>query len=68
MAGNNEDRPIKVIPFSGKKADWCVWEEKFLARARRKGYKSILKGNVQAPKDSERFDERTAEGKRKAKL
>lgn len=43
----SEDRgttSIKVIPFSGKAVDWPVWSEKFLARARRKGYKNILLG------------------------
>ena len=32
---------IKIIPFSGKKEDWDIWEEKFLARASRKGYRRI---------------------------
>ena len=35
---------IKVIPFSGNAIDWPVWSEKFLARARRKGYKKIFLG------------------------
>jgi len=42
---------IKVIPFSGKAVDWPVWSEKFLARARRKGYKKILIGKVVVPDD-----------------
>ena len=33
---------IKIIPFSRKKEDWDIWEEKFLARASRKGYRRIV--------------------------
>ena len=43
---------IKVIPFSGKAVDWPVWSEKFLARARRKGYKKILLGKEVVPDDA----------------
>ena len=49
-----EDRgttSIKVIPFSGKAIDWPVWSEKFLARARRKGYKKNLLGKEEVPDD-----------------
>ena len=51
----SEDRGttiIKVIPFSGKAVDWPVWSEKFLARARRKGYKKILLGKEKVPDDA----------------
>ena len=50
----SEDRgatSIKVIPFSGKAIDWPVWSEKFLARARRKGYKKNLLGKEEVPDD-----------------
>ena len=43
---------IKVITFSGKKKDWDAWEEKFLAKARRRGYKRILLGEAKIPNDS----------------
>ena len=46
------EKSIKVIPFSGKTVDWQVWSEKFLARARRKGYKDILQGTRTVPGDS----------------
>jgi hypothetical protein len=36
----------KVVPFSGKKSEWMVWEEKFMARAMRKGYKQFLDGSA----------------------
>ena len=47
----DKERTIRIIPFSGKKEHWAVWEEKFLARAKRKGYKDILLGKEKAPKD-----------------
>ena len=34
----------RIITFSGKRVEWPLWSEKFLARANRKGYKSILLG------------------------
>ena len=36
------ETPIKVILFDGTKRQWLVWMEKFMARAARKGYKSLL--------------------------
>ena len=47
---------IKVITFSGKKKDWDAWEEKFLAKARRRGYKRILLGEDEIPNDSVELD------------
>ena len=41
---NNVDTAIRVILFSGKHNDWFDWEEKFLARAKRKGLKSMYIG------------------------
>jgi hypothetical protein len=50
----DEDKTsIKISPFSGKHTDWPVWQEKFLARARRKGYKKILLGQVTIPSDAD---------------
>ena len=67
MTTDEHEKSIRIIPFSGKKEDWCIWEEKFLAWARRRGYKKILKGTETAPKDNEEFDEATDEGKKKLK-
>ncbi len=53
MSDNKGSTSIKVIPFSGKAIDWPVWREKFLARARRKGYKVILLGKELVPDDNE---------------
>jgi len=44
MSDDRGTTSFKVIPFSRKAVDWPVWSEKFLARARRKGYKKILLG------------------------
>jgi hypothetical protein len=40
---------IKIIPFSGKKGDWPVWSEKFLARTRRRGYCNVLLADDKTP-------------------
>ena len=58
---------IRVIRFSGSKEGWPVWEEKFLARARRSGYKEVLKGTMYIPIASDVIDEATDEGKRELK-
>ena len=57
---DDKNTSIKIIPFSGKSVDWPVWSEKFLARARRKGYKKILIGKVKVPSDSEDFSSESA--------
>ena len=45
---------IKVVTFSGKKKDWTMWEEKFLARASHRGYKHILTDDgIDIPKSDE---------------
>ena len=65
---SENEKTIRVLPFNGKKENWSVWEEKFLARAKRKGYKKVLLGKETAPKDSETIDERTDAGKEKKRL
>ena len=67
MSENNE-KTIRILPFNGKKENWSVWEEKFLARAKRKGYKNILLKKETAPKDNETIDLTTDAGKAKKKL
>jgi gag-polypeptide of LTR copia-type/Zinc knuckle len=47
--GTQGETSIKVVLFAGKMADWTTWEEKFLARAKRWGYKEILLGKVEIP-------------------
>ena len=45
------EQTLKVILFDGKKKNWDVWEEKFLARAQRKGYKKVIDGSAVIPSD-----------------
>ncbi len=61
---------IKVIKFSGKKRDWSIWEEKFVARSKCRGYKNILleRQDIKIPKTTEVIDEKTEEGKKKIKI
>ena len=61
------DKTIKVIPFSGKAVDWPVWNEKFLARARRKGYKKILLGKDIVPDDAVDLNAITDKNEKKEK-
>jgi len=48
-----EEKSLKVIVFSGKQDDWRFWEVKFLARARRKGFRELLLGKLTIPIDTE---------------
>ncbi len=49
MSFEKNEFSIKVIGFSGKKKDWITWEEKFLSKAKRRGYKDLLLGRVVIP-------------------
>lgn len=61
---------IRVVTFTGKKADWVIWDERFLARARRRGYKDILLGkNADSiPPDLGKLDANKEEDKTKIRL
>ena len=48
-----EIKTLRVIAFSGKEADWHFWSKKFLAKARRSGFRDILLGNSTVPKEDE---------------
>ena len=39
------EKAIRVLPFSGKREEWNMWSKKFLARAKKLGYRHILKGD-----------------------
>jgi len=60
-----EEKSIKVICFDGQQVLWSYWEEKFLAQARRKGFKDVLLGTIPIPQDSEQLDLTTDEGNAK---
>ena len=47
------DKTLKLPRFSGKQEDWQIWSERFLIRAKRKGYKDLLTEKVKIPTDSE---------------
>jgi len=63
-----KEKNLKVIVFSRKQDDWKFWEVKFLARARRKGFREILLGKETIPKDDEKFDLNKANEKTKSKI
>ena len=68
MSEESTDKTITKFTFSGKKVDWPVWSEKFLARTRRKEYKKILTGAEKAPDDTVAIDTTTTRGKEMKKL
>ena len=65
MAEN--EKAIRIIPFSGKESDWRMWSRKFLARARLREYKDILTGTEKAPAAGTVIDENTDQGKKQKK-
>ena len=46
------ERAIRILQFSGKKEDWIMWTDKFLARATIRGYDEILMGTLLATGES----------------
>ena len=40
------EKSIRILTFSGKKEDWTMWSDKFLAKASMKGYDVILDGST----------------------
>jgi hypothetical protein len=59
---------IKVIPFCGKVDEWTIWREKFLAKAKRYGFKDLLLGKLSIPKVDDVFDAISEEGKKMIKV
>ena len=59
---------IRVIPFCGKVDEWPIWSEKFLAKAKRYGFKDLLLGKLSIPKVDDVFDEISEEGKKMTKV
>jgi tellurite resistance-related uncharacterized protein len=55
---------IRVIPFYGKSEEWPTWSEKYLAKARRYGFKDVLLGKVKVPRNDEDYDMESEEGKK----
>ena len=44
MSTSKGETSIKVVMFDGKQLSWVSWEEKFLARASKMGYRDLLSG------------------------
>jgi hypothetical protein len=55
---------IRVIPFCGKADEWPIWNEKFMAKAKRYGFKDVLTGKLSIPKADEEFDKDLDIGKK----
>jgi hypothetical protein len=55
---------IRVISFCGKADEWPIWSEKFLAKAKKCGFKDLLLGKLSIPKEDESFDELSDIGKK----
>ena len=53
---DTKETSLKYLPFSGKKGDWRMWSGKFLARARKKGYKNVLLGKEKVPQHDASLD------------
>jgi hypothetical protein len=58
---------MRVIPFCGKGDEWPFWIEKFLAKAKRYGFKDSFLGKLSIPKAIEKFDEVSAIVKKMAR-
>lgn len=42
------EKAIRILQFSGKKDDWLMWADKFMAKATIRGYDDILNGKLLA--------------------
>ena len=51
-------KTIRVLDFDGKASNWEGWSEKFLARAKRKGYKELLTGKKNVPTKEDLDDDK----------
>jgi hypothetical protein len=49
----NDMNAIRVISFCGKVEEWPIWSERFLAKAKRYGFKDSLLGKFSIPKVDE---------------
>ena len=51
MNSESNEKTIRILTFSGKKEDWMMWSDKFMAKAMMKGYNEILDGTMLVPED-----------------
>jgi hypothetical protein len=57
---------IRVIPFCGMVEERPIWSHRFLAKAKRCGFKVLLLGKLSIPKSYEEIDETLDIGKKKS--
>jgi hypothetical protein len=55
---------IRVIPFCGNADEWPICNEKFMAKAKRYGFKDTLTRKLSIPKADEEFDKDSDMGKK----
>ncbi len=55
---------IMVIPFCGKADEWPIWNEKFMAKTKRYGFKDVLTGKLSIPRADQEFDKDADMGKK----
>ena len=51
MSSGYDEKAIRILTFSGKKEDWMMWSDKFMAKSMMKGYDEILDGTMLVPDD-----------------
>jgi hypothetical protein len=59
-------KDIRVIPFCCKVKEWPIWSERFLAKAKRCGFKNLLLGKLSISNVDEEIDETLDIGKKKS--
>ena len=47
------EKAIRILQFNGKKEDWLMWADKFLAKATTRGYDEVLEGKLLATRELE---------------
>ena len=52
-------KSLQVIEFSGRKSDWKIWSQKFLAQGNKRGYNDIFEGKRAIPTKRQYEDAKT---------
>ena len=47
---STQETTIRILKFGGKYEDWEMWSRKFMAKAMKKKYLTVLTGTKKAPK------------------
>ena len=68
MTDNSKEKSLRYLMFKGEEDKFCMWHLKFLARARVKGYKMTLTGELPIPPASETLASRDEEVKKKLRI